>query len=172
MSKYTRWLGMALLVTLILSGCVSTGAKSGTFAALPAGQAWAEGKEIYFIHTEASDADIADKLTKMMQSPVLFVPSLAQASDEMLANVYVFSNGVKGKGPLGFQGDVFDNPPNTDGYRPLRRLNVVTWVDEGKSRELKSAAEILEAQAAGDVTIEQPGVVINMPFVTWDGGKR
>jgi hypothetical protein len=37
---------------------------------------------------------------------------------------------------------------------------------------LKSAADVLAAQEAGEVTIAQPGVVINMPFVVWDGGKR
>jgi hypothetical protein len=30
----------------------------------------------------------------------------------------------------------------------------------------------MAAKDAGEVTIEQPGVVVNMPFVVWDGGKR
>ena len=141
-------------------------------AELPAGKAWAEGKEIYFVHTEASDAGVAEKLTGMMKSPVILVPSLANVPAESLANVYVFTNGITGSGPFGFQPDVFDNPPGTDGYSPLRRLNVVTWADETKARELKSAAEVLSAKEAGELTIEQPGVVINMPFVVWDGGKR
>jgi len=141
-------------------------------AELPAGKAWAEGKEIYFVHTEASDAGVAEKLTGMMKSPVILVPSLANVPDGSLANVYVFTNGITGSGPFGFQPDVFDNPPGTDGYSPLRRLNVVTWADETKARELKSAAEVLSAKEAGELTIEQPGVVINMPFVVWDGGKR
>ena len=139
---------------------------------LPAGKAYAEGKEIYFVHTEASDAGVAEKLTGMMKSPVILVPSLANVPAESLANVYVFTNGVAGSGPFGFQSDVFDNPPGTDGYSPLRRLNVIAWVDETKARELKSAADVLAAETAGELTIEQPGVVINMPFVVWDGGQR
>jgi hypothetical protein len=75
-------------------------------------------------------------------------------------------------GPFGFQSDVFDNPPGTEGYSPLRRLNVVTWADSALARELKSVAEIEAAVSAGEVTIAQPGVVVNMPFVVWDGGKR
>jgi len=141
-------------------------------AELPAGKAYAEGKEIYFVHTEASDAGVAEKLTNMMQSPVMFVPSLANVPDESLGDVYVFTNGIEGMGPFGFQSDVFDNPPGTDGYSPLRRLNVVTWTDESKARELTSVTDILAAEVAGELTIEQPGVVINMPFVVWDGGKR
>lgn len=100
------------------------------------------------------------------------MPSLANVPDELLANVYVFTNGIAGSGPFGFQADVFDNPPGTDGYTPLRRLNVITWTDETKARELKSVSEVLDAETAGELTIEQPGVVINMPFVIWDGGKR
>jgi hypothetical protein len=103
---------------------------------------------------------------------VILVPSLANVPDESLANVYVFTNGVEGSGPFGFQADVFDNPPGSEGYSPLRRLNAVTWAGTVTARELKSVAEVLEAEAAGELTIDQPGVVINMPFVVWDGGQR
>jgi hypothetical protein len=165
-------LTLLLISAMILLTACAPQQSGPAKAELPAGKAYAEGKEIYFIHTEASDAGVAEKLTNMMKSPVLLVPSLAKVPDEALANVYVFTNGVQGKGPFGFQSDVFDNPPGTDGYSPLRRLNVITWTDETKARELKSAVEVLDAKTAGDLTIEQPGVVINMPFVVWDGGKR
>jgi hypothetical protein len=161
----------SLLTGLILLTACST-QQGPVKAELPAGKAYADGKEIYFIHTEASDPDVVDKLTNMMQSPVLLVPALAQTPDSALADVYVFNNGVTGKGPFGFQADVFDNPPGDPAYSPLRRLNLVTWQDESKARELTSADEVLAAEAAGEVSIEQPGVVINMPFVVWDGGKR
>ena len=76
-----------LLVTvfvLVLAACAPQ--QSGPAKAeLPAGKAYAEGKEIYFIHTEASDAGVAEKLTTMMKSPVVLVPSLADVPDEALA---------------------------------------------------------------------------------------
>jgi hypothetical protein len=165
-----KLLSMLLVLTIIISACAPQ--QGPAKAELPAGKAYAEGKEIYFVHTEASDTGIAEKLTGMMKSPVLFVPSLADVPESSLANVYVFTNGLAGKGPLGFQADVFDNPPGTPGYSPLRRLNAVTWTDPTKARELKFAADVLAAKTAGELTIEQPGVVINMPFVVWDGGKR
>ena len=156
---------------LVIAACAPQ--QSGPAKAeLPAGKASAEGKEIYFVHTEASDAGVAEKLTNMMKSPVILVPSLANMPEEALANVYVFTNGVEGSGPFGFQADVFDNPPGTEGYTPLRSLNVITWADGATARELKSVAEVLEAESNGELTIEQPGVVINMPFVVWDGGQR
>ncbi len=156
---------------LLLAACSPKDEQIPT-ALLPAGKAYAEGKEIYFTHTEVSDPEIAKLLSDMMSSPVLLVPELASVPDSALANVYVFENGLQGKGPLGFQADIFDNPPGSEGYSPLRRLNVVTWVDPAAARLLMFAADVLTAQQAGEVTIAQPGVVINMPFMVWDGGKR
>ena len=139
---------------------------------VPPVKGYAEGQEIRFIHTEVSDSEIADILTEMMDSPVLVVPSLAEAPDELVANVYVFTNGTKGDGPLGFQPDVFDHPPGTPGYRPLRTLNLVTWRDGSSIHPLTSAADVIEAEMKGEIVIEQPGVVINMPMLTWPGGHR
>ncbi len=168
--KKVRLLLFTALV-LVLAACAPQ--ESGPAKAeLPAGKAYAEGKEIYFVHTEASDSGVAETLTNMMQSPVMYVPSLAEVPDQVLANVYVFTNGVEGSGPFGYQADVFDNPPGTDAYTPLRRLNVVTWEEGVAAREITSVADVLDAEANGELTIEQPGVVINMPFVVWDGGQR
>jgi hypothetical protein len=165
-----KYLVLLLSSIFILTACASQ--PGPATAALPAGKAYADGQEIFFVHTEASDAAIAETLTNMMKSPVLTVPSLAQTPEEALAEVYVFTNGVTGSGPLGFQADVFDNPPGSPDYTPLRRLNLVTWLDESAASELKAAADVLAAQQSGALAIEQPGVVINMPFVVWDGGKR
>ncbi len=162
-----------LIVVLLVSLLAACAPKEEMpTAVLPAGKAFADGKEIFFVHTEASDADVAQLLTDMMSSPVLHVPALASTPDEMLADVYVFDNGLEGMGPFGFQADVFDNPPDAEGYSPLRRINVVTWSDPSQARMLTSEAEIMAAKDAGEVTIAQPGVVVNMPFVVWDGGQR
>ena len=159
------------LLIFLLAACAPQ-QEMGMTAVMPVGRAYAAGAELYFIHTEASDAEIAALLTDMMDSPVLHVPSLAQVPEESLANVYVFTNGLEGMGPLGFAADVFDAPPGSENYSPLRLLNLVTWADPALARELKSADQVMEAYASDQVTIEQTGIVINMPFVTWDGGKR
>ena len=165
----TKIVILVLLVSL-LAACAPK--EEMPTAVLPAGMAFAEGKEIFFVHTEASDEGVAKLLSDMMSSPVLYVPALAKTPDKALANVYVFDNGLEGMGPFGFQADVFDNPPGTTGYSPLRRINVVTWADPAQARMLTSVAEIMSAKDAGEVTIAQPGVVVNMPFVVWDGGQR
>lgn len=166
-----RNLIVTALVAVIIAGFVLA-ARFWTGSVVPPVDGYMEGQHILFIHTEASDPKVAQVLTQMKGSPVLVVPSLAQAPTEMLAELYVFENGVKGGGPLNFQPDVFDSPPGTEGYRPLRRLNLVSWKNPPAVRELKSAAEVKKALAAGEITIEQPGVVINMPMLTWPDGHR
>jgi len=165
-----KWLIAAVALAVAFSGVAI-----GYFlnpVGIPPVRGYMEGKEIRFIHTEASDAKVAELLAEMMGSPVLVVPSLAQAPEAALANVYVFTNGIRGEGPFKFQPDVFDNPPGTAGYSPLRALNLVTWKKEESARELKTAAEVKRAVNRGEVTVERPGVVINMPMLTWPGGSR
>ena len=166
---------MTASAAALLAACGSGMGGSMNMAGMgmaPAVNGYAEGQPIRFMHTEASDGAVADMLTAMMRSPVLLVPELAQAPAAMLANVYVFANGMKGEGPFGFQADVFDSPPGTPGYRPLRALVKVTWNNAQAARLLTSAAAISTAVAAGELTLQRPGVVINMPMLTWPGGGR
>ncbi len=143
---------------------------------VPAVTGYSEGQEILFIHTEASDPKIAKILTDMMGgSPVLVVPALARAPPDLLARVYVFTNGKTGDGPtgpLGGQADIFQHPPGDAAYRPLRAVTLVTWKDEGSARVLKSMAELQSVIDSGAVSVKEPGVVVNMPFLTWPGGRR
>ena len=158
---------LGLLVLAVIAGCApAKRAEHMPTAALPVNMAFADGKEISFVHLEASDENTTKQLTDMMQSPVFYVPSLAKAPAESLANVYSFKNGVKG------QASVFDNPPGIEGYSPLRQVNVVVWADVTKARELKAVTEILAARDAGELAIKSTGIVVNMPVVVWDGGKR
>ena len=159
------------LVAVIIAGFV-LGARFLFGAVVPPVDGYLEGQLIRFIHTEASDPQVAQLLTKMKGSPVIVVPELARVPKEALANVYVFKNGVKGSGPFEFQPDVFDNPPGTKGYSPLRAVNLVTWKNAGGARELRSAAEVRKAIDGGALVVERPGAVVNMPLLTWPGGNR
>jgi len=129
-----------------------------------------EGKEIRFVITESSDPQVAERMTKRMVSVVLYVPSLAKIPKDSVAKVSVFKNGVRGKGPFGYQVNVFDRPPGTPGYSPLRSMVLVTWKNP-QPRELKSAAEAEEALNKGEITAEQVAVC-NVPLLTWPGGRR
>lgn len=111
-------------------------------------------------------------LTRMMGPKVLVVPALARIPKSLLSEVYVFTNGVKGGGPFGFQPDVFDAVPGDKRYTPLRALVLVTWTSRGSPRTLGSVEEIGAALEQRQVTVKRPGVVVNMPIITWPGGQR
>jgi heavy metal translocating P-type ATPase len=170
-SSMARNLIVTALIAILVGGFVlATKYLTGSF--VPPVDAYTESQQIRFIHTEASDPEVAALLTRMKGSPVLLVPSLAEAPESMLSNVYVFTNGIAGNGPFKFQADVFDNPPGTAGYRPLRSLKLVAWKAKADARLLTSAAEVKEAEERGEIVIERPGIVINMPLLTWPGGSR
>ena len=59
-----------IVAVVIIAGFVLT-AKVLAGSAAPPITGYAEGQKISFIHTEASDPQIADLLTKMKDSPVL-----------------------------------------------------------------------------------------------------
>ncbi|MBI1965676.1 MAG: hypothetical protein HYS46_05450 [Betaproteobacteria bacterium] len=163
---WVRNLAVTAVVALIIGWFVLSAREQAGFVVPPV-DGFMEGSRIRFIHTEVSDPEVAKLLTQMKGSPVLTVPSLAKAPKETLANVYVFTNGVAGEGPFKFQPDVFDNPPGHAGYTPLRTLVLVSWKNPGNARELRSAEEVNQALAQGEIELKQPGVVINMPMITW-----
>lgn len=130
------------------------------------------GMEVTFIHTEASDPQVANMLTRMMGPQVVLVPGLSQSPEAALANVYVFTNGVAGGGPLGFQPDVFDTVPGDESYSPLRKVNMVTWQPGRQPKELRSEEDLRAAESAGEVSVTATGTVVNMPILEWPGGHR
>jgi hypothetical protein len=164
-----KWVWVAIIVAAVFTGYAVAYALK---PAVPTVKAYLDGREILFQHTEVSDPKVAALLTEMMKSPVLVVPALAQAPPALVATVYVFTNGVRGEGPFKFQPDVFDNPPGSEGYRPLRAIHLIKWKNEGAARVLKSVNEVKAAEQASEIVIERPGVVANMPLVTWPGGSR
>lgn len=163
---WVRNLAVTALVALVIGWFVLSAREQSGFLVPPV-DGFMEGQRIRFIHTEVSDPEVAKLLTQMKGSPVLIVSSLAKAPKEMLANVYVFTNGLPGEGPFKFQPDVFDSPPGHASYTPLRALNLVSWKEPESARELRSAEEVKQALAQGAIELKQPGVVINMPMITW-----
>lgn len=144
-----------------------------TEVSFPPVQGFYDGEDVFFVHTEASDEDVAGMLTEMMGgSPVLVVPELADTSAQARDDLFVFTNGIVGTGPFGFQPDVFPSAPGDDAYRPLRHVVLVTWVDEDQARELRSVDEVLDAADRGEVELRDSGAVVNMPMLTWPGGGR
>lgn len=148
---------------------------------MPVINAYYNGQEIWFIHTEVSDAQMAERLSNMVGGSnmmgtmaTMHVPRLSEARKETTGKLYVFTNGVTqkgvkpwGGGPFGYQIDVFDSIPGQSMYTPIRNPYIVTWNESATSRILKSVDEILAAEVNNEITITQSDVIVNAPIVQW-----
>ena len=143
----------ALLLMLPVTGKASP---SMTF---PLVTGFADGQTVFLITTDASDPGVAS------QTGVTLVPRLVNLiAANATSNAYQVTNFDQPKiftempSPLG--------PSNTNAnYSPFWRVNLVTWQSGHTPRTLKSEADVLAAQAAGEVTIQATNIVINCPVV-------
>jgi copper chaperone CopZ len=139
----------------------------GPTVVLPAGKTFAEGIACYFIHSEVSDAEIATYLNIMMPSSDLLVPGLTNSSWNDFADVHVLSNGSEGMGPLGFQMDVFENPPGSEVYSHIPQQNLATWTVSIKERLLKSSSKMQAARDDSEVSMNSQ--VSWSTYHSWSG---
>jgi len=137
---------------------------------IPLTQGYVKGSDVFYISTEASDKDLADHLTEITGFRVAYTPALQKTPSDALAQIYAFENGIKGKGPLGFQPNVADSQPGDLNYSPLWNINIVKWNDGITPKELKSQIEILAAQTKNEITIKSTGFIVNCPIVKWKDG--
>lgn len=131
-----------------------------------------DGKDVFYISTEASDSDVATLLTKFTNFPVTYAPALAKTPETGLANIFVFKNGITGAGVLGFQPNVVDSIPGKAEYSALWKVNFVEWKDPTKATILGSDDEISEAQTKGMITVTPSNIVVNCPIVQWGGDSE
>ena len=125
-------------------------AKANVPVVLPLIKGYVKGHEVFYITTEASEKAVADHLTNLTGSRVVYAPALKNTPADSLANIYEFKNGVKGTGPEGFQPNVADSQPGDPGYSPVWRINLVEWKQGITPRELKSEIDIITAQEKGE----------------------
>lgn len=131
-----------------------------------------DGKDVYYITTEASDSGAASALTNFTNFPVTFAPALAKTPPTASANIYLFKNGVMGPGIMGFQPQVVDSIPGEAKYSPLWRVSVVEWKDPSTATVLGSEEDVLTAESNGQVTVTPTHIVVNCPIVQWGGNKE
>ena len=132
---------------------------------IPLAKGYQNGSEISFIATEASDKMLAQQETKFLGFEVNFSPLLSQIPESSLSRAYVFTNGISGEGPFGFQIPVLSAKPGDINYSPLLYINTVTWKDNSSAKILKSVQEIMNAEKNGGLTINKTGIVVNHPVV-------
>lgn len=139
---------------------------------IPMHKGFYNGADVYYIITDSSDKTHADVISKNQDWKVELAPLLAKAPVSALSKTYMFTNGVKGNGIHGFQGEVFTSTPaQPEIYSALTSHVHVTWNEGINPRILDSEEEILLATENGDVSLNEVPVVLNMPQIVWPGGQ-
>ena len=154
------------------TGSVLRLSRTNVPATIPMHQGYYDGGDVYFIITDSSDPTHADMITKNQDWQVELAPLLKNAPEEALSKTYMFTNGIKGDGIHGFQGEVFTSTPaQADAYSALTSHVHVTWNDGAKSRILDSEAMIMKAAENDEITLTKVDVVLNMPQIIWPEGQ-
>ena len=126
-----------------------------------------------FIITEVSDKTMRDQIGNFTGSPVNYEPNLTKSQD--IGQLWIFKNGVKGPGLMGFQTNVLNSIPGDPHYTPLWKVNIVEWKTTGTNATtptiLGSDDIIANAVKKGQITVTPTNVVINCPVVQWGGNK-
>ena len=124
-----------------------------------------------YIITDVSNKTISDKLTQKQNWNVKFAPKLRWAPASAQDTIYAFTNGIKGDGIYGFQGEVFGVTPAQKEYTPLASLVTVSWKAGQKPQELQSAEDILKAEKDSRLKLTRTNVTVNVPQIVWPGGQ-
>ncbi len=169
---------IACLSGTILGACSATPVKAvggGPRISMPASIGWYKDARIYYITPDISDAGMG-QMTGANYAPRLrdAVPSYPKAPGTLtvLERVYKF--------PGGEQDAVFASAPEPLGpqshdtaYSPLWLLYTVKWKNtSGRKPALTNETAILNAEEAGELTVERTDIVINCPIVATASGAR
>ena len=136
---------------------------------IPLVKALYDSKGVMFIITEVSDKTMRDQIGNFTGSPVNYEPNLTKSQD--IGQLWIFKNGVKGPGLMGFQTNVLNSIPGDPHYTPLWKVNIVEWKTTSTPTILGSDDIIANAVKKGQITVTPTNVVINCPVVQWGGNK-
>lgn len=128
------------------------------FVTLAVHEGVVDGSAVWFIHTDASEQAYAE------QAQVVWVPKMATLTGDGLAGrAYTIDDG-SGSAPM-----VLSTQPGRPDYSPAFVLHRVSFT--GDPRPLGSEQEVRDAEAAGAVTVENTGIVVNLGVVKWADGE-
>lgn len=147
-------------------------ARANVPATIPLHTGIHDGERILYIITDGSDEDYANSLSEIQDWRVELAPPLKDIPEDILQDLYVFTNGVEGDGIYGFQSEVFSNTPAQESeYSALNSVIEVAWKNGQRESVLESVEDILEAHEGGRITLDDTEVVINAPQIVWSGGQ-
>jgi hypothetical protein len=121
-----------------------------------------DGRTVYYIVTDATPKMPADMMG------VAYVPSNEKlASTPVAVDLFQFTNGINGSGPMGFQAGIGAANTDDSNYSPMWRISFIEWKDPSKARILETVNDITTMAQAGMISIT-PAIngthVVNCPF--------
>ena len=140
----------------------------GSQVVIPLVKGLYDGKDILLITTETSDKSTKDLIGNYSGFAVNYEPNLTKSQD--IGNIWIFKNGVKGPGFLGYQASVVDSIPGDPGYTPLWKVSIVEWKTSTPT-VLGSDDAIAAAASKNQITITPTKAVVNCPILQWGGNK-
>ena len=120
-----------------------------------------DGSTIYYIATDASQKGPSDALGIVWTNKTQNTLSTSAAAD-----LYQFSNGIAGSGPLGYQSGIGSTKQGDQYYSPMWRILVVTWKDPTMATLLENIHDITSKGTLTDTMTA--GFVVNCPFFSVD----
>jgi len=121
------------------------------------------GDTIYYIATDASSPDVANDLG------VIHVPKISNTiSTSASSDLYVFTNGLEGNGPLGFQASIGSTTAGDKFYSPLWRIQTATWKNSDDASFVTSINNLQNHVKDQMLSTSLAGFVVNCPFVPVD----
>lgn len=117
-----------------------------------------DGGDAWFIRTDASDLAFSEA------EGLVYVPLLANALqvEGSFQHLFLFDGGVDGQRP------VMSSIPANEDFSPAFHISRVAFT--GEPALLDSMTAIDEAKAAGTISVEETGIVVNYPLISWPGG--
>ena len=141
-------------------------------AVIPLHAGMYEGNELYYIITDSNNEELAKSISTKQEWKVEFAPILSNSPKESLSEIYVFKNGLGGKGIDGYQAEVFsDTPSQKNEYSALRSVTEVSWKTGQKPQVLESVKDILQAKEDGKIQLEKTELILNTPQIKWPDGQ-
>lgn len=124
-----------------------------------------DGRTIYYIVTDATPTGPA-KMMGAVDSPLLGNLVVNSAA----VDLFQFTNGIPGSGPMGFQAGIAASAPGDSNYSPLWRIYVVEWDDPKQAHLLQTKKDIdyFSSQEKIHVDLARPmnsDHIVNCPFI-------
>ena len=101
---------------------------------------------------------------------IVFSPASESLLTESTSDLFMFKNGIRGSGPLGFQPIITSTIAENDNYSPIWQVNSVEWNDKDSAKilETKSDIDALHTEDLISVSLARPTNsyhVINSPII-------